>query len=119
MFYCLAIKERVRGGRSPWEAGGIPAEVHMNGGPAYEGLTPVSSGSCEVGRPKMRVRTKRKSRERYTEAAEKIAEKYLVAMRAGETPVPIPNTKVKACAAENTMPETAWEDRWLPNYMGL
>ena len=85
MFYCLAIKERVR-------------------------------GSCEVGRPKMRVRTKRKSRERYTEAAEKIAEKYLVAMRAGETPVPIPNTKVKACAAENTMPETAWEDRWLPNY---
>ena len=37
-----------------------------------------------------------------------------VAMRAGETPVPIPNTMVKTCAAEGTMLETAWESRWLP-----
>ena len=35
-------------------------------------------------------------------------------MRLGETPVPIPNTTVKTKAAENTMLETAWEDRWVP-----
>ena len=39
----------------------------------------------------------------------------LVLMRAGETPVPIPNTTVKTRAAESTMLETAWEDRWLPD----
>ena len=38
-----------------------------------------------------------------------------VAMRSGETPVPIPNTTVKTRAAESTMLETAWEDRWLPD----
>ena len=37
-----------------------------------------------------------------------------VSMRLGETPVPIPNTTVKTLAAENTMLETAWEDRWVP-----
>ena len=37
-------------------------------------------------------------------------------MRAGETPVPIPNTTVKACAADGTTLETAWESRWLPAY---
>ena len=37
-------------------------------------------------------------------------------MRPGDTPVPIPNTMVKTRTAENTMPETAWEDRWLPKY---
>ena len=42
--------------------------------------------------------------------------KYLVAMRAGETPVPIPNTMVKTCAADGTMLETAWESRWLPDF---
>ena len=42
-------------------------------------------------------------------------QKFPVAMRAGVTPVPIPNTMVKTCAAENTMLETAWEDRWLPD----
>ena len=41
--------------------------------------------------------------------------KYLVAMRDGETPVPIPNTTVKPVAAESTMLETAWEGRWLPD----
>ena len=34
-------------------------------------------------------------------------------MRPWETPVPIPNTTVKTWAAENTMLETAWEDRWV------
>ena len=37
-------------------------------------------------------------------------------MRLWETPVPIPNTTVKTKAAENTMLETAWEDRWVPGY---
>ena len=36
-------------------------------------------------------------------------------MRAGDTPVPIPNTTVKTCAADGTMLETAWESRWLPD----
>ena len=36
-------------------------------------------------------------------------------MRPWETPVPIPNTTVKTWAAENTMLETAWEDRWVPD----
>ena len=35
-------------------------------------------------------------------------------MRFGDTPVPIPNTMVKTEAAEDTMLETAWESRWLP-----
>ena len=41
--------------------------------------------------------------------------KILVAIRFRETPVPIPNTKVKPEAAESTMLETAWEGRWLPD----
>ena len=43
----------------------------------------------------------------------------LVAMRLGETPVPIPNTMVKTQEADGTMLETAWESRWLPDYMGV
>ena len=31
-----------------------------------------------------------------------------------ETPVPIPNTMVKPQAADNTILETVWEDRWVP-----
>ena len=38
----------------------------------------------------------------------------LVAMRAGVTPVPIPNTTVKTCAADGTTLETVWESRWPP-----
>ena len=38
-----------------------------------------------------------------------------VAMRFGETPVLIPNTKVKTETADGTMLETAWESRWLPD----
>ena len=37
-----------------------------------------------------------------------------VAIRLRDTPVLIPNTKVKAQAADGTMLETAWESRWLP-----
>ena len=48
-----------------------------------------------------------------------ITEKIPVAMRFGETPVPIPNTKVKTEAADDTMLETAWESRWLPDSDGL
>ena len=40
--------------------------------------------------------------------------KILVAMRLGDTPVPIPNTMVKTQAADDTMLETAWESRWMP-----
>ena len=39
-----------------------------------------------------------------------------VAMRSGETPVPIPNTMVKTFTADGTLLETAWESRWLPDY---
>ena len=39
----------------------------------------------------------------------------LVAMRLGETPVPIPNTMVKTQAADGTVLETVWESRWLPD----
>ena len=39
-----------------------------------------------------------------------------VAMRFGDTPVPIPNTTVKTEAADDTMLETAWESRWLPDH---
>ena len=39
----------------------------------------------------------------------------LVAMRIGETPVPIPNTTVKTYPADGTALETMWESRWLPD----
>ena len=39
-------------------------------------------------------------------------------MRLRETPVPIPNTMVKAQAADGTMLETAWESRWVPDSSG-
>ena len=45
--------------------------------------------------------------------------RFPVAMRFGETPVPIPNTTVKTEAADDTMLETAWESRWLPDQKGL
>ena len=43
---------------------------------------------------------------------------FPVAMRLGETPVHIPNTMVKTQTADDTMLETAWESRWLPDSMG-
>ena len=39
----------------------------------------------------------------------------LVAMRLGETPVPILNTTVKTQAADGTALETVWESRWMPD----
>ena len=43
--------------------------------------------------------------------------RFTVAMLLGDTPVPIPNTMVKTWAADGTMLETAWESRWLPDYL--
>ena len=40
---------------------------------------------------------------------------FLVAMRLGVTPVPIPNTMVKTQAADGTALETMWESRWPPD----
>ena len=42
------------------------------------------------------------------------AKRFLVPMRAGGTPVPIPNTMVKTRAADGTMLETVWKSRWAP-----
>ena len=44
---------------------------------------------------------------------------FLVAMRLGDTPVPIPNTTVKTQAADGTALETVWESRWMPDQMGM
>ncbi len=38
---------------------------------------------------------------------------FPVAMRIRGTPVPIPNTMVKTYAAEDTVPATVRENRWL------
>ena len=43
---------------------------------------------------------------------------FAVAIRNGETPVPIPNTTVKTDTAESTLLETAREDRWLQHQKG-
>ena len=43
------------------------------------------------------------------------AETFLVPMRLGETPVPIPNTTVKTQSADGTALETVWESRWAPD----
>ena len=45
------------------------------------------------------------------------ATRILVAMRLRETPVPIPNTTVKTQAADGTLPGTARESRWLPDFL--
>ena len=42
-------------------------------------------------------------------------EEIPVLMRLWETPVPIPNTKVKTQAADGTILETIWESRWVPD----
>ena len=42
-----------------------------------------------------------------------------MSMRAGETPVSIPNTMVKPRAAEGTVPATVWESRWMPDFKKL
>ena len=45
----------------------------------------------------------------------KTEKELLVAMRIGETPVPIPNTTVKTYPADGTALETVWESRWAPD----
>ena len=40
---------------------------------------------------------------------------FPVAMRLGDTPVPIPNTTVKTQSADGTALETVWESRWAPD----
>ena len=40
---------------------------------------------------------------------------FPVAMRSGDTPVPIPNTTVKTQSADGTALETVWESRWAPD----
>ena len=47
----------------------------------------------------------------------RIERRHPAAMRAGGTPVPIPNTTVKPCTADGTMLETAWESRRLPDFL--
>ena len=42
-----------------------------------------------------------------------------VAIRPGDTPVPIPNTMVKTRTADDTWLETARESRRLPDSMGV
>ena len=49
------------------------------------------------------------------ECSYKEQKKLPVAMRLGETLVPIPNTMVKTQEADGTMLETAWESRWVPD----
>ncbi len=41
--------------------------------------------------------------------------RILVAMRLWDTPVPIPNTMVKARTADGTTLATVWESRWPPD----
>ena len=48
-------------------------------------------------------------------ARQKARRAFLVAMRPGETPVPIPNTMVKPWEADGTALGTAWESRWPPD----
>ena len=43
------------------------------------------------------------------------SKKFPVMMRLWDTPVPIPNTKVKTQSAEDTWRGTARENRWLPD----
>ena len=38
-------------------------------------------------------------------------------MRLGDTPVLIPNTMVKTLAADDTILETVWESRWVPDLL--
>ena len=46
-------------------------------------------------------------------ASEQQGTDFLAAIRPGATPVPIPNTMVKARAADGTLLETVRESRWL------
>ena len=52
----------------------------------------------------------------FTVELSSITQRFLLAMRPGETPVPIPNTTVKTRAADGTALETVWESRRLPEF---
>ena len=52
------------------------------------------------------------------EDSHEVTDYFLVAMRLGGTPVPIPNTMVKTQTADGTILETVWESRWLPDLWG-
>ena len=57
----------------------------------------------------------KEERKKKTESSErKDNRRLMVAMRIGQTPVPIPNTTVKTYPAEGTALETVWESRWPP-----
>ena len=53
------------------------------------------------------------------EGSHEVTDYFLVAMRLGGTPVPIPNTMVKTQTADGTILETVWESRWLPDYLKI
>ena len=55
----------------------------------------------------------------YCLSAKVLAGNYLVPMRPGDTPVPIPNTTVKTRTADGTILETVWESRRVPDNKGL
>ena len=57
-----------------------------------------------------------KGRMYFTVELSRIAQSFLVAIRPGETPVPIPNTTVKTRTADGTALETVWESRRPPDF---
>lgn len=48
----------------------------------------------------------------FFDSREKAKRAIMAAMRLGDTPVPIPNTKVKTQPADGTA--SVWESRWPP-----
>ena len=59
--------------------------------------------------------SKRTSRSCFTVELSMDNSRFLVPIRPGDTPVPIPNTMVKTRAADGTMLETVWESRRVPD----
>ena len=51
----------------------------------------------------------------FESSVNKKEQKDLVTIRLLETPIPIPNMKVKGQTAENTALEAVWESRRLPS----
>ena len=68
----------------------------------------------DIGRTPASRRAKRFEMARLARSCQLHNQIFPVAMRPGDTPVPIPNTMVKTWTADGTMLETAWESRWLP-----
>ena len=55
----------------------------------------------------------------FTVGLSRIIQRFLAAIRPGETPVPIPNTTVKTRAADDTALETVWESRRPPDFKAV